>query len=231
MLPLFACTFALRLPVENSLHTNKIKREGGGKKELKMALRLAICNTALPHEKDGSREKTDAEWAQILTPKQFACMRRGMTDAAWGPLVTAMDGSRKQQQSKSDGMPPDAAFCCAACRSILYTAAMRLFPSCGWCSFFDCMPKADREVFPGTVMTAEEAAKLPKLEIVCNRCSGHLGHVFRRRLLMSADDKKQASPDRHCVNSSAILFVTQEGVVIEPTKDPRQEEAEKEQFA
>ncbi|CAE8607453.1 unnamed protein product [Polarella glacialis] len=42
-------------------------------------------------------------------------------------------------------------------------------------------------------------------EILCTRCCGHLGHLYRK------EDHGFSTDERHCVNSSCLVFLPAEG--------------------
>lgn len=136
-------------------------------------------NCAQPTERDGRLDIGDAEWKAKLSPQQFRVLRQKGTD----PRGMHYDKFFKE-----------GTYACAACNSVLYTSAMKFECPCGWPAFFDCVPKAVRE---------EPDADGHRVEILCNACNGHLGHVFRGEGFDNPPPN-----ERHCVNSTSIVFTS-----------------------
>ena len=141
--------------------------------------RSAESHTALPTEKNGQKEKSDAEWKSSLSPQQYRVLRDKGTDR---PHVGEYDDFYKA-----------GSYVCAGCGTLVYTSVMKFDCGCGWPGFFDCVPKAVRE---------EPDSDGRRVEIVCNACNGHLGHVFRGEGFNNPPPN-----ERHCVNSTSIRFV------------------------
>jgi peptide-methionine (R)-S-oxide reductase len=59
-------------------------------------------------------------------------------------------------------------YVCAGCGTPLYTSQMKYACGCGWPGFWTNLPRAVKE------RPDEDGYRV---EIVCNACNGHLGHV------------------------------------------------------
>lgn len=82
-------------------------------------------------------------------------------------------------------------FICRRCNLPLFSSKAKFDAHCGWPAFDDNFPNA--------------VLRLPdpdgyRVEIQCNNCKAHLGHVFEGEKMTDKDT-------RHCVNSVSIKFI------------------------
>ena len=121
-------------------------------------------------------QKTDDEWKQTLTPEQFHVLREHGTERV---------GSSPLNWEKREGT-----FTCAACGQELFKSDTKFDSGCGWPSFYDAIDQ-------GKIKTKDDNSfGMHRVEVMCSRCGGHLGHVF--------EDGPNPTGLRYCINSASI---------------------------
>ncbi len=127
-------------------------------------------------EPDKRVEKTDEEWREQLTPEQYHITRRKGTEAPFsGELCHIYD---------------DGKYNCVCCDTPLFDSSIKYDSSSGWPSFTQPIKenaiKYEKDVTMGMI----------RVEVMCNTCDCHLGHVF--------PDGPPPSGLRYCINSESI---------------------------
>jgi peptide-methionine (R)-S-oxide reductase len=122
--------------------------------------------------------KTDAEWRAQLDAEQYAVARQGGTERAFTGRYW-------------DHFEPGS-YACIGCGTPLFAAASKFDAGCGWPSY--------SEPINATVVDrlVDRSHGMVRVEVRCNRCGSHLGHVF--------NDGPAPTGERFCINSASIDF-------------------------
>mmetsp|Transcript_26588 Transcript_26588/g.32261 ORF Transcript_26588/g.32261 Transcript_26588/m.32261 type:complete len:135 (+) Transcript_26588:133-537(+) len=102
-------------------------------------------------------QKTDAEWKKQLGSRDFNILRQGGTE-------------RGGTGEYNDFYPDSGYFACKGCGFPLYSATSK-FEDCGWIAFDKCYHSGDLCHVGGR-------KEYGQMEMHCNNCGGHMGHVF-----------------------------------------------------
>lgn len=121
-------------------------------------------------------EKSEAEWKTILSPEQYRVTRQKGTES---PHTGALCSIYEEGQ-----------YNCICCSAPLFNSTIKFDSSSGWPSFTQPIQenaiKYHKDVSFGMI----------RVEVMCNSCDAHLGHIF--------PDGPAPSGLRYCVNSEAM---------------------------
>jgi peptide-methionine (R)-S-oxide reductase len=121
---------------------------------------------------------SEDEWRKKLTPEQFQVLRK--------------HGTERAGASPLDKKYDPGTYYCAGCGAPLFVGKDKFNSGSGWPSFSQPMDadavetQTDRSFF------------MTRTEVHCQRCGGHLGHVF--------DDGPQPTGLRYCMNGCSLEF-------------------------
>jgi peptide-methionine (R)-S-oxide reductase len=121
-------------------------------------------------------ERTEEEWRAQLTREQFYVMRQHGTERAY---------SSEMCRLFEPGL-----YACGCCQTPLFDAMTKFDSGTGWPSF-------TQPIEPDVVAYKEDRAYgMIRIEVLCNICDAHLGHVF--------PDGPPPTGLRYCINAVSL---------------------------
>ena len=131
---------------------------------------------------------SDEEWKKILPEDVYLVSRKKETERAFTGKYWNFEGK--------------GTYYCAACGNELFQSDAKFASSCGWPSFFEQKNKNS------VTYQQDNSYGMDRLEVLCGRCGGHLGHLF--------NDGPPPTHKRFCMNSTVLEFEPQALSGIKP---------------
>jgi peptide-methionine (R)-S-oxide reductase len=124
-------------------------------------------------------EKSDEEWRKILTEEEYHVTRKKGTERAF---------TGEYCEAHEPGL-----YACRCCGTVLFDSRTKFESGTGWPSFTS--PVQQNAI----KYTKDTSYGMTRVEVECNVCDCHLGHVF--------PDGPPPTGLRFCINSASIKLV------------------------
>ena len=132
-------------------------------------------------EKSKRVNLSDEDWQKKLTPEEYHILRE--------------KGTERPFTGEYDKFYEEGIYKCAGCDTELFTSDTKYDSGCGWPAFYKSLPGKIEE-------SKDNSFGMTRIEITCENCGGHLGHVF--------NDGPKPTGLRYCVNSASLDFNPEE---------------------
>ncbi|MFM7855599.1 MAG: peptide-methionine (R)-S-oxide reductase MsrB [Flammeovirgaceae bacterium] len=123
-------------------------------------------------------EKSKEEWKKLLTVEQYQITRLKGTERAF---------TGEYCEAHEPGL-----YACTCCGSLLFDSRVKFESGTGWPSF--TQPVQENAI----AYHKDTSYGMIRVEVLCNVCDAHLGHVF--------PDGPEPSGLRYCINSASLVL-------------------------
>jgi len=120
--------------------------------------------------------KSETEWRKVLDDHEYHVLREKGTERAF---------TGKYHAEKAKGV-----YRCRGCGAELFSSDTKFDSGTGWPSFSDVMANENIRT------QADHSHFMTRVEVLCAKCGGHLGHVF--------PDGPTPTGLRYCINSCSL---------------------------
>lgn len=121
--------------------------------------------------------KTDQQWQDQLSEEEFYVCRQSGTESPF---------SGEYNTNKEDGI-----YNCTCCAKPLFESQTKFDSGTGWPSYYESVENSIKEI-------KDSAHGMLRVEVRCESCDSHLGHVF--------PDGPDPTGLRYCINSVSLKF-------------------------
>jgi len=145
----------------------------------KEVINFSVNGNPIP---DRRVEKTPEEWRELLTDEQYR--------------ITRLKGTERPHSGELCSIYDAGLYNCICCNTPLFDSTIKFESGSGWPSF--TQPVVDNAI----QYKKDNTFGMVRVEVMCNTCDSHLGHVF--------PDGPEPSGLRYCINSVSMTLDKQE---------------------
>ena len=125
-----------------------------------------------------NESKNEDDWKEKLTEEQYRVLR--------------LKGTERPFTGKYWNNEEKGVYYCAGCGTPLFDSKSKFESGCGWPSFSNPIQNSEIKEESDTNFN------MKRTEVLCQKCGGHLGHVFK--------DGPKPKGLRYCINSISLDF-------------------------